>query len=211
MHGCGWDSGAARERSSALAASVASRYALGAEGGGAARPGAYMCPPRNCALRTLSPGGSGDVEDVVCCALLERFGARRASSSCRGRGWGSTPRGLQCRRLRHARAEHRYGGSWQEGGARAASPPHQGLAPPARRPRAAGAPWPVGGACACRARSNGRRRPLVVVVVVAATPNYLRQASPDRGRIASPACTEYCTLQSMSFEFRDFILAPIIR
>ena len=70
MHGCGWDSGAARERSSALplAASVASRYtrsapmawalrvsarpgargsrvtasryALGAEGGGAARPGA---------------------------------------------------------------------------------------------------------------------------------------------------------------------------
>ena len=31
MHGCGWDSGAARERSSALAASVASRYALGAD------------------------------------------------------------------------------------------------------------------------------------------------------------------------------------
>ena len=64
MHGCGWDSGTARERSSALAASVASRYALGAdgpgargsrvtasryalgaEGGGTARPGAYMCPP----------------------------------------------------------------------------------------------------------------------------------------------------------------------
>ena len=78
MHGCGWDSGSAIERSSALAASVASRfelgadgvgaarpgargsrvtasrYALGAEGGGAARPGAYMCPPRNCA-RTESP------------------------------------------------------------------------------------------------------------------------------------------------------------
>jgi len=32
VHGCGWDSGAAREqRSSALAASVASRYALGGE------------------------------------------------------------------------------------------------------------------------------------------------------------------------------------
>ena len=31
MHGCGWDSGAARERSIALAASVASRYELGAE------------------------------------------------------------------------------------------------------------------------------------------------------------------------------------
>ena len=40
MHGCGWDSGAARERSSALAASVASRYAFGADGVGAARPGA---------------------------------------------------------------------------------------------------------------------------------------------------------------------------
>ena len=39
VHGCGWDSGAARERSSALAASVASRYALGADGVGAARPG----------------------------------------------------------------------------------------------------------------------------------------------------------------------------
>ena len=110
MHGCGWDSGAARERSSALAASVASRYvlgadgvgaarpgargsrvtasryALGAEGGGAARPGAYMCSPRNCARCLL--GGSGDVEDVVRCALLERLGARCASSSCRGRQGG---------------------------------------------------------------------------------------------------------------------------
>ena len=56
-------------------------------------------------------------------------------------GWGGTPRGPQCRRLRHTRAERRYGGSWQEGGARAASPPLQGLTPPARRPRAAGAPW----------------------------------------------------------------------
>ena len=57
----------------------------------------------------------------------------------------------------------------------------------ALRSRAAGAPATrrrraVGGACACRARSNGRRRPLVVVVVVAPTPNYLRQASPDRGK-----------------------------
>ena len=41
-------------------------------------------------------------------------------------------------------------------------------------------PPPPRGACTCRVRSNGRRRPLVVVV--AATPNYLRQASPDRGK-----------------------------
>ena len=164
VHGCGWDSGAARERSSALAASVAlryalgadgvgaarpgargsrvtaSRYALGAEGGGAARPGAYMCSPRNCARCLL--GGSGDVEDVVRCALLERLGARRASSSCRGRGWGGTPRELQLPPPppRSSGAPVRWL-MWQEGGARAASPPLQGLAPPARRPRAAGASW----------------------------------------------------------------------
>ena len=174
MHGCGWDSGAARERSSALwlpasprvtrlapmawalrarapvAAGSLPRATRSAPKAGALRARAPTCAPR--VLRTLSPGGSGDVEDVVRCALLARFGARRASNSCRGRGWGSTPRELQCRRLRHARAERRYGGSWQEGGARAASPPLQGLRPPARRPRAAGAPC----ACACRARSNGR-------------------------------------------------------
>ena len=46
----------------------------------------------------------------------------------------------------------------------------------------------VGGACARRARSNGPRKPLVVVVAVVVvvvrtpTPNYLRQASPDRGK-----------------------------
>ena len=89
------------------------------------------CPPMQCACASW---GGGDVEDVVRCALLERLGARRASSSCRGRGWGGTPRELQCRRHRHARAERRYGGSWQEGGARAASPSLQGLTPPARRP-----------------------------------------------------------------------------
>ena len=82
MHGCGWDNGAARERSSAtVAASVASRYArgadgvgavrpgargsrvtasryaLGAKGGGAACPGAYMCPPRNCSRCLLGEWG----------------------------------------------------------------------------------------------------------------------------------------------------------
>ena len=56
------------------------------------------------------------------------------------------------------------------------------------RSRAAGAPATrrrraVGGACACRARSDGREDLVVVVVVVRTpTPNYLRQASPDRGK-----------------------------
>ena len=163
MHGCGWDSGAARERSSALWLPASPRvtrlvpmaWALRARAPVAARslPRATRSAPKAGALRARAPTcaprvtahvvswGSGDVEEVVCCVLLERLGARRASSSCRGRGWGGTPRGPCCHRLRHARAEHRYGGSWQEGGARAASPPLQGLAPPARRPRAAGAPW----------------------------------------------------------------------
>ena len=54
----------------------------------------------------------------------------------------ATPRGPCCHRLRHARAERRYGGSWQEGGARAASPPLQDLAPRRRAGHAPPAlPW----------------------------------------------------------------------
>ena len=45
MHGCGWESGAARERSSALAASVASRYVLGADGRWRGRPVRARAPP----------------------------------------------------------------------------------------------------------------------------------------------------------------------
>ena len=94
MHGCGWDSGAARERSSALTASVASRYelgadgvgaarpgargsrvtasryALGAEGGGAARPGAYTCAPRVTA-HVVSWGGVG-MSKTSCAARCSR-------------------------------------------------------------------------------------------------------------------------------------------
>ena len=199
--------GSQRAQCSALAASVASRYAFGADGVGAARPGARgsrvtLClalrarrrrrgrcapgrlpvSPRNCA-RCLLVGGVG-MSKKSCAARCSRGsvqGVLRAPAEGEG-GVAHRDGGPCCHRLRHARAEHRYGGSWQEGGARAASPPLQGLG------RAAGAPatrrrGAVGGACACRARSNGRRRPCVVVVVVRTpTPNYLRQASPDRGK-----------------------------
>ena len=61
----------------------------------------------------------------------------------------------------------------------------------APRSRAAGAPatrrrHAVGGACACHARSNDRRRPLVVVRTP--TPNYLRLASPDNRGKYCPVC-----------------------
>jgi hypothetical protein len=185
VHGCGWDSGAARERSSALAASVALRYARrrwrgrarapvaagslpratrsAPKPGAAARPRAPTCAP--CVTAHVVSWGEWGCESKTSCAARaarEARGARRASSSCRGRGWGGTPRGPCCHRLRHARAERRYGGSWQEGGARAALPPLQGLSPPARRPRAAGAPWEAR-ARAARVQTAGED--LVVVVV----------------------------------------------
>ena len=119
---------------------AASRYALGAEGVGATRPGEYICShPDACARCLLVVGMS----KTSCASRCSRRSVQGASRSCRGRGWVGTPRGPHCRRCRHARAERRHGGSRHEGGARAASPPRQGLAPPARRPRAAGAPWEV--------------------------------------------------------------------
>ena len=108
MHGCGWDSGAARERSSALAASVASRYALGAdgvgaarpgargsrvtasryalgaEGGGAARPGAYMCSPRNCARCLLGGVGMSKTSCAARCSRGSVQGVLRAPAEGEG-------------------------------------------------------------------------------------------------------------------------------
>ena len=99
MHGCGWDSGAARERSSALplAASVASRYALsrvtasryalGAEGGGAARPGAYLCP--RVTAHVVSWGGVG-MSKTSCAARCSRGsvqGVLRAPAEGEGGVW----------------------------------------------------------------------------------------------------------------------------
>ena len=170
-----------RERTASLplAASVDSRYALGAEGGGAARPGAYMCSPRNCARCLL--GGSGNVEDVVCCPLLRAREAR--CKTCfellpRARvGWHTARTLLPPPPPRSSGAPVR----WLMARGRRAS----GVAA-APRSRAAGAPATRragarrGRRVRVPRRSNGRRRPCVVVV--AATPNYLRQASPDRGK-----------------------------
>ena len=68
MHGCGWGSGAGgsqRAQQRTVAASVASRYALGADGVGAACPGARgsrvtasryaLSAPKAGALRARAP------------------------------------------------------------------------------------------------------------------------------------------------------------
>jgi len=211
VHGCGWDSGAARERSSALAASVASRYelgadgvgaarpgargsrvtasryALGAEGGGAARPGAYMCSPRNCARCLL--GGVG-VSKTSCAARCSR-GSVQGVLRAPAEGEGRVAHREDLAATASATLERSAGTvRWLMARGRRAS----GVAA-APRSRAAGAPATrrrraVGGACACRARSNGRRRPCVVVVVVVVvrtpTPNYLRQASQNLGKYILP-------------------------
>ena len=179
MHGCGWDSGApARERSSALAASVASRYALGAdgvgaarpgtrgsrvtasryalgaEGGGAARPGAYMCPPRNCARCLLGGVGMSNKSCAARCSRGSVQGVLRAPAEDEGgvahrEDLAATASATACSTGAPVR--------WLMARGRRAS----GVAA-APRCRAAGAPATRRGrgACACRARSNGRRRTL---------------------------------------------------
>ena len=57
----------------------------------------HLLSPR--CMRTL-PLGGGDVEDVVRFALLETLGARRASRSCRGRGWGGVVQTSSCASVR---------------------------------------------------------------------------------------------------------------
>ena len=196
MHGCGWDSGAARERSSAQAASVASRYALGADGVGAARPGARVeagslpratrSAPKAGALRARAPTCAPRVTAHVVswgewgcrrCRVLRAAREARCKACFelilpRARvGW-HTARTLLPPPLRHARAEQPPV-RWLMARGRRAS----GVAA-APRSRAAGAPATrrrraVGGACACRARSNGRRRPLDLVVVVRTTNSEL--------------------------------------
>ena len=148
---------------------------------------------------------------LVCFPLLERLGARRALSSCRGRGWGGTPR-EDLAATASATLERSAGTAAH--GKRAARERRRRRAP---RSRAAGAPATrrrraAGGACACRARSNGRRRPLVVVVVVRTpTPNYLRLASPDRGKYTYTVCTYLFAVSGSSlYIYRLYLLTYLL-
>ena len=178
MHGCGWDSGAARQRSSALAASVASRYALGAdgvgaarpgargsrvtasryalgaEGGGAARPGAYMCSPRYCARCLL--GGVG-MSKTSCAARCSRGSVQRVlRAPAEGEGGVAHHENLSAA----ANATLERSAGTVAHGKRAARERRRRRSKVSRRRRerrrAAGAPWEA------RARSNGRAKNLVV-------------------------------------------------
>ena len=117
MHGCGWGSGAARERSSALwlpasprvmrsapmawplrarapvAAGSLPRATRSAPKAGALRaPGRLHVLPAYCA-HVVSWGGVGmsKTSCAACCSRGLVQGVLR-TNSCRGRGWGSTPR-----------------------------------------------------------------------------------------------------------------------
>ena len=65
----------------------------------ALRARAPTCCPPPVNVRAL-PLGGGDVEDVVRFALIETLVARRASRSCRGRGWGGVFQTLSCTSVR---------------------------------------------------------------------------------------------------------------
>ena len=179
MNGCGWDSGAARERTQrtgcqrrlALRARrrwrgaarpgargsrvTASRYALGAEGEGAARPGAYMCPPRNCARCLLGGVGMSKKSCAARCSRGSVQGVLRAPAE--GEGGVAHREGLAATAsatLERSTGTVAHGTRGRRASGVAAAPRSRAAGSPATRRRRA-----VGGTCACRARSNGRRRP----------------------------------------------------
>ncbi len=133
---------------------TASRYALGAEGGGAARPGAYMCSPRNCARCLLGEVGMSKTSCAARCSRGSVQGVLRAPAE----GEGGVAHHENFSAAATATLE-RSGGTVAHG-KRAARERRRRRSKVSRRRRASRRA--VGGACACRARSHGRRRPLVV-------------------------------------------------
>ena len=156
---------------------TASRYALGAEGGGAARPGAYMCSPRTAHVVSWGGVGMSKTSCAARCSGGSVHGVLRAPAEGEGgvahrenlsaaaaatleRSAGTVAHGKRAareRRRRRSKVSRRR---------------RAGRAPPARRGRRVRVP-------------RAFKRPAKTFggwVVVAATPNYLRLASPDRGK-----------------------------
>ena len=130
---------------------TASRYALGAEGGGAARPGAYMCSPRNCARCLLGGVGMSKTSCAARCSRGSVQGVLRAPAE----GEGGVAHHENFSAAATATLERSAG--TEAHGKRAARERRRRRSKVSRRRRAGRRA--VGGACACRARSNGRRRP----------------------------------------------------
>ena len=161
MHGCGWDTvgqpesaaahwlpaspcvtrsapmaWALRARARARGSRVtASRYALGAEGGGAARPGAYMCPPRNCARCLLGGVGMSKKSCAARCSRGSVQGVLRAPAE----GEGGVAHREDLAATASATLERSTG--MVAHGKRAARERRRRRSKVSRRPRAAGAPW----------------------------------------------------------------------
>ena len=153
---------------------TASRYALGAEGGGAARPGAYMCSPRNCARCLLGGVGMSKTSCAARCSRGSVQGVLRAPAE----GEGGVAHREDLAATASATLE-RSGGTVAHG-KRAARERRRRRSKVSRRRRAGRRA--VGGACACRARSNGRRRPLVVVGGGGSNSELPQAGFPDRGK-----------------------------
>ena len=128
-----------------------SRYALGAEGGGAARPGAYMCSPRYCARCLLGGVGMSKTSCAARCSRGSVQGVLRAPAE--GEGGVSHREDLAAT----AAATLERSAGTVAPGKRAARERRRRRSKVSRRRRerrrAAGAPWEA------RARSNGPRRP----------------------------------------------------
>ena len=129
---------------------TASRYALGAEGGAAARPGAYMCSPRYCPRCLL--GGVG-MSKTSCAARCSRGSVQRVlRAPAEGEGGVAHRENLSAA----ASATLERSAGTVAPGKRAARERRRRRSKVSRRRRerrrAAGAPWEA------RARSNGRRR-----------------------------------------------------
>jgi len=170
VHGCGWDSvgqpesaaahwlppasvasgyalgadgvGAARPGARGCRGSrvTASRYALGAKGGGAARPGAYLCP--RVTAHVVSWGEWGCRRSLVLRAAREARCKACFGLLPRARvGWHTARTLLPPPPPRSSGAPVRWLMARGRRASGVAGPPLQGLAPPASRPRAAGAPW----------------------------------------------------------------------
>ena len=190
-----------------MAASVASRYALGADGVGAARPGARGTGSLPRATRSAPKAGALRARAPTC-PLRVTAHVVLGEWACRRRRALRAAREARCKACFELLPRARVG--WHTARTLLPPPPPRSSGAPVRwrmargrrasgvaaapRSRAAGAPATrrrraVGGAHACRARANGRRRPLVVVGGGGSNSELPQAGFPDRGKYVAKTCS----------------------